>query len=596
MAYTIIEVANTHGGDIKYVKDLISQFSSFKENFGIKFQPLHPDKLATKDFEWHSVYQELLFDSLEWDEIINLAKETKDIWLDIFDEYGVQILEENHSKIYGIKLQVSVLFNYAVLNGLSKVDLSNKKLIINVASLDLDEIAYFLKKYEESLNPEEIMIEVGFQGYPTLLQDSGISKISKVKNTFSKKIVFADHIDRESDYAIWLPALAIASGADIVEKHVLLENAETKYDMYSSLGISQFTKMIEIVNNYEELLSAEFINDRELLYLEKSIMKPILKEVKEKGEYLSIEEDFEFKRSGKNGLNSKQIKDLISDFHILSVSKNKGETLQREDFKKANIATIIACRLKSTRLKEKALLKIGDLTSVELCIKNACKFENVNNVILATSNLESDLPLKDFTYNESVIFHQGDADDVIQRYLDITRKLRVDVVIRVTADCPFIDNEICEILLKSHFENGADYTAARDAAVGTNIEIINVQALEEVKRHFPSADYSEYMTWYFVNNSEHFKINLVDLPNHLIRSYRLTLDYDEDLTLFNKINDNLSSGGSYNIRDIFNLLDANSELPEINSHIQLKYKTDQNLIDTLNVKTKINGLLTHKSL
>lgn len=590
MAYTIIEVANTHGGDIKYIKELVSQFSSFKENYGIKFQPLHPDKLATKDFEWHSVYQQLLFDSLEWNDIINLAKETKDVWLDIFDEYGVQILEENHSNIYGVKLQVSVLFNYAVLNALSKVDLSQKKLILNVASLDLNEIEYFLNKYEESLNPEEILLEVGFQGYPTLLQDSGISKISKVKNTFSKRIVFADHVDRESDYAVWLPALAIASGADIVEKHVLLDNAETKYDMYSSLGISQFEKMIEVINNYEDLLKAEFINDRELLYLEKSIMKPLLKEAKEKGQYLSIEEDFEFKRSGKNGLNSKQIKDLVSDFHVLSVSKSKGETLQREDFKKASIAVIIACRLKSTRLKEKALLKIGDLTSVELCIKNACKFENVNNVILATSNLDSDLPLKDYTYNESVIFHRGDAEDVIQRYLDITRKLKIDVVIRVTADCPFIDNEICEMLLKSHFDNGADYTAARHAAVGTNIEIINVQALEKVKSHFPSADYSEYMTWYFINNPEYFKINLVDLPEHLVRDYRLTLDYDEDIVLFNKIHENLASIGNYTIKDIFNLLDTNSELPTINSHIQLKYKTDQGLIDTLNSKTKIKAL------
>jgi spore coat polysaccharide biosynthesis protein SpsF (cytidylyltransferase family)/sialic acid synthase SpsE len=590
MAYTIIEVANTHGGDLNYIKELVAQFAQYKDHFGIKFQPLHPDKLATKDFEWYPVYQQLLFESKEWKEIINLATETKSVWLDIFDEYGVQILEENHTKIYGIKLQVSVLFNYAVLNALSKVDLSQKKLILNVASLELNEIAYFLNKYEESLNPEEILLEVGFQGYPTLLQDSGISKISKVKNAFSKRIVFADHVDRESDYAIWLPALAIASGADIVEKHVLLENAETKYDMYSSLGISQFTKMIEVINDYEELLKAEFINDREVLYLEKSIMKPLLKGAKERGQYLSIEEDFEFKRSGKNGLNSKQIKDLVSDFHVLSVSKNKGETLQREDFKKASIAAIIACRLKSTRLKEKALLKIGDLTSVELCIKNACKFENVNNVILATSNLESDLPLKDYTYNESVIFHQGDPEDVIQRYLDITRKLKIDVVIRVTADCPFIDNEICEILLKSHFETGADYTAARHAAVGTNIEIINVQALEKVKSHFPSADYSEYMTWYFINNPEYFKINLVDLPEHLVRDYRLTLDYDEDIVLFNKIHENLASIGNYTIRDIFNLLDKNSDLPAINGHIKLKYKTDQGLIDTLNSKTKIKAV------
>ena len=34
---------------------------------------------------------------------------------------------------------------------------------------------------------------------------------------------------------------------------------------------------------------------------------------------------------------------------------------QPEDFKKANIASIIACRLKSSRLPKKAVLKIGEL-------------------------------------------------------------------------------------------------------------------------------------------------------------------------------------------------------------------------------------------
>lgn len=589
MSYTIIEVANTHGGDVTYLKELILQFSDFKENFGIKFQPLHPDKLATKDFEWYPVYQALMFDTVQWKDIINLAGDTKDIWLDIFDEYGVQILKENLPNIYGIKLQVSVLFNYSVLKALSKLDLTQKKLIINVASLEIDDIKYFLTQYEENLKTEEILIEVGFQGYPTILEDSGISKIKKIKNAFSKRVVFADHVDRESEYAIWLPVLAIASGADIVEKHVLLEKAETKYDKYSSLGISEFKKMVDGIKNYEELLKADFINNRERLYLEKSIMKPLLRLSKAKGKYLSIEDDFIFKRSGKNGLNSKQIKDLLTEFHILSVAKNEGDSLFLTDFKKANIAVIIAGRLKSTRLKEKALLKIGDLSSVEFCIRNACKFKNVNNVILATSDLDSDLPLKNHTYNESVIFHQGDADDVIQRYLDITKKLNIDVVIRVTADCPFIDDEICQVLLKSHFESGADYTTGKDLAVGTNLEIINVEALERVKSFFPSADYSEYMTWYFTNNTDYFKINVVEFPNELVRDYRLTLDYHEDIILFNKIHEELAHLPNYNLRDIFNLLDEKPELPKINGHIKLKYKADQNLIDTLNTHTKIRS-------
>jgi spore coat polysaccharide biosynthesis protein SpsF (cytidylyltransferase family)/sialic acid synthase SpsE len=585
----IIEIANTHGGDINYITELIGQFEKFKD-FGIKFQPLHPDKLATPNFAGYPIYQELLFKPEEWSALISIANTSKNVWLDIFDEYGVQILKENYNAVYGIKLQVSVLFNAAVIKELSTLNLSGKKLILNIAALELHEIEYFLKKFESDLNPSEIFLEVGFQGYPTQLLDSGISKIQTIKENFGKKIVFADHIDRESKYAIWMPAMAMASGADIIEKHVLLDSRETKYDKYSSLDIAQFEEMIEIIINFSELNEAGFINERERNYLKNSIMKPILKSDKMKGQLLSVSDDFHYKRSGLNGLNSKEISDRIANFHILSVNKKEGDTLLATDFKKANIALISACRLKSSRLKEKALLNIGDLTSVEFSLKNACRFTNVNHVILATSTLDSDSPLENHTYSDSVIFHRGDPDDVIQRYLDITRVLKIDVVIRVTADNPYLDEEICQILLKSHFESGADYTTGAKGCIGTNFEIISVQALETIKNHFPNADYSEYMTWYFMNNKAHFKINLVDLPEIYVRDYRLTLDYEDDLTLFNQIHEKLAHIPDYTLKDVITLLDSDPELVKINQHINPAYMVDQKLIDTLNEKTKIKSL------
>lgn len=585
MNYVIIEVANTHGGDVDYLYKLIEEYEDCKDGFGIKFQPLHPDELATPDFQWYPVYQKLHFESQTWQSVISKSATTKDVWIDVFDSYGVRVITENIDKIYGIKLQVSVLYNFKIIALLSQLDLSNKKLIINVAALSIEEIDFFLNKIEISLAPEEVFIEVGFQGYPTELIDSGISKIEQIKKRFDKKIVFADHIDKNDVFATWMPVLAIASGADIIEKHVMLSNAETEYDHYSSLVKDQFSQMIYAIKEYTKLINTPFINQRETAYLSNTIMKPLLKKEKKAGESVDLMNDFDFKRSGRNGLNSKEILNLSSTFHLLNKSKLQGETLEKEDFKKANIAVIIACRLKSTRLKDKALLKIGGLTSVEYCIKNACKLSNVNHIVLATSDLPADEILKDYTYSENVIFHKGHPEDVIQRYLDVINQLKIDVVIRVTADMPFIDNEICAILLKEHFESGADYTTAKNAAVGTNLEIINTTALKKVKQYFPLADYSEYMTWYFQNNPEHFKLNFVDLPTSLVRDYRLTLDHEEDLQMFNMINGKLEPG--FGINDIYKLLDGNPDIAAINSHITLKYKTDNELINTLNEKTKI---------
>ena len=97
------------------------------------------------------------------------------------------------------------------------------------------------------------------------------------------------------------------------------------------------------------------------------------------------------------------------------------------------------------------------------------------------------------------------------------------------------------------------------------------------------------MTWYFQNNPEFFNLQFIDLPPELVRSYRLTLDYEEDLQLFNAIDQHFKSKGksTYSLIEIFEYLDAHPEISSINKDCQLKYKTDQTLIDLLNEKTKM---------
>lgn len=583
----IIEVANTHGGSKSYLFSLIDEFKQFNGH-GMKFQPLHPDRLATSDFEWYKVYQEIYFNSKEWSEIIEKTFETKKVWLDIFDTYGVEILKQNHKKIHGIKLQASILYNIHVLEALSKTDCSKLKLIVNISAIEKAAIEERLEYLQAKICPQEILLEVGFQAYPTEIKDSGLNKIRHLKNTFCNKIVFADHIDGKLSDALTLPLMASMLNADFIEKHVMHSSLETKYDHFSSINVTKYKKLVDQIKTYKGLIDQPFINQKEVDYLKNSIQKPIVSCKKNAGQGLSINEDLSFKRSGKLGLSVDELNTLLEKKYILAKDVEPNETLKREDFKKANIAVIIAGRLKSSRLKRKALLNIGEITSVERCIKSSLNLPDTNFTVLATSTKEEDQELENYTYAPQVIFHQGHPEDVIQRYLDVTDKLKVDVVIRVTADMPFVSKEITEHLLKSHFSKGADYTATKDCAVGTSPEIINVQALKKVKEHFPNADYSEYMTWYFQNNKDYFKVNIVDLPEKYVRNYRLTIDYQEDLTMLNKIQSHIDESkleGS--LIDIFNFLDNNPKVVALNDHITLKYKTDKKLIDELNSATKI---------
>ena len=64
----------------------------------------------------------------------------------------------------------------------------------------------------------------------------------------------------------------------------------------------------------------------------------------------------------------------------------------------------------------------------------------------------------------------------------------------------------------------------------------------------------------------------MDLPKSLIRNYRLTLDYEEDLKMFNKLFYLLKKKKlKNNIKNIFKVMDNNKSLVNINKSKKLVY-------------------------
>jgi N,N'-diacetyllegionaminate synthase len=352
------------------------------------------------------------------------------------------------------------------------------------------------------------------------------------------------------------------------------------------LNAKEFELMFNNINNFLKSKSGSFINSQERKYLENTIQIPILNKKLLLGDLVSIE-DVKFRRSGQTGLDFSEIINIQNKFMVLNSDLGNDLSVQSSNFKKAKIGVVIAGRLKSSRLKKKAILPINGKPSIQWCIEGCLNIANVEKVILATSTLSEDSELKKYLVEDNrMFFYQGDPDDVIKRYIGACEKYSIDVVIRVTADCPFISKNIASILLREHFNSGADYTAAKEFSVGTSCEIINVSALRRVINYLGKAEMSEYMTWYFQNNPEIFKVNIVNLPDHLIRDFRLTLDYQEDLDMFEELLAELGDNEP-STENIFKTLDLNSRISDINSHISLKYKTDKELIHTLNKRTKI---------
>ncbi|UCH92868.1 MAG: N-acetylneuraminate synthase family protein [Candidatus Aminicenantes bacterium] len=589
LPHIILETANFHCGDIASLKQAIHTFSQLEyQNIGIKFHAFKPDNVALPDFSWYPIVKNFFIAEEDWAKLIRLSVEKGfSAWLDLFCVYGVEILEKNSDKVRGIKLQPSTLDNLEITNALEKLDLSNKELIINIAGLELSEIESYINQFKK-FNSKKIILQMGFQDYPTRVEDSSLKKIDTLRAAFPGfELSYADHISGEDSFAVNFPVYAYLKGCSYIEKHVCNTRKETEYDASAALEYPGMETLLKEIQKVQQCLDTEFITANEKKYFDKSIQKPVLKKSLNKGQLVAVE-DMWFRRTDKPGMNLKELKTLQQSFFILDRKLEPLDTLTFKDFKKPGIAAIVAARMKSSRLKQKAILPIQGMSSIERCLDNCLKFTFIDEVILATSTLEEDAILKEYTLKGRTRFWQGDPEDVISRYLGACEKYGIDVIIRVTGDSPVVSPEIAEIILKSHFNTGADFTEARQFAVGTNSQVYNTEALKRVIQLIGNAEYSEHMTFYMTNNPDIFKINYVDLPKELIRDYRLTLDYPEDLEMFNQLFKKLEEQNlDSTLLNVFNVLDQNPHIIKINASRAQIYKTDPELIKLLNEKTRI---------
>lgn len=581
----IFEIANTHNGNLKKLKRSIDEILSIKyKKKAIKFQIFSPDGIATPEFKWYKVYKEITFSKNIWNLVLKYTKGLK-IYLDIFDSFGVDILSSNINRVHGIKLQASVLDNFEINSLFEKLNLKNKKLILNISGYDLKYIDKKIKFYQKIF--KEVIIQIGFQNYPTKIEDLGYSKLKTIRKIFPKnKISLADHISYKDEKSIIIPAIAIFWGVSIMEKHFCASRKNTKYDFHSSLTKFESHKLVNLIQELNKLdLHKNFILKNEKKYLDSTKQVVVAKKFLNQSKLISLN-DLTYKRSSKEGLNVYEIKNLQKKYFILKNDIDKNNIISKKDFKKAKIGILVACRLKSKRLENKALLKIGNKKSIEHCLNFCLKSKLANITILATSSLKEDDALQKIKMKNIKIF-RGEPDDVVKRFIDCSKKFKIDIIVRVTGDCPFVSPEIIDVLIQSHFEKGADFTYAEKFSIGTSVEIINLESLKTVF-NYKKFNISEYMSFYFKNNPHIFNLNKVLLPKNLIRNYRLTLDYKDDLKMFSKLIKKLKSNKKkLNIKNIFSTLDEHKSISKINLRSSVIYVEDKKFVRELNYKSQI---------
>jgi pseudaminic acid synthase len=256
--FIIAELSANHGGDIEIAKETIRAAKRTGAD-AIKLQTYTADTITLKvdapDFKisqgthWdgqylYDLYQEA---SLPWKwhkELFDLAKEEGLVCFSSpFDKTAVDLLEELGNPIYKV-----ASFEITDIPLIKYIAEKLKPVIISTGIADITDIELAIETCKNAGN-HQITILKCTSAYPALAEEANLLTIQDIKERFQVSSGLSDHT-----LGIEAPMVAVALGAQVIEKHFILDKKIGGPDAHFSLDEKEFKEMVDAVRKTEKML------------------------------------------------------------------------------------------------------------------------------------------------------------------------------------------------------------------------------------------------------------------------------------------------------------------------------------------------------
>jgi len=232
---------------------------------------------------------------------------------------------------------------------------------------------------------------------------------------------------------------------------------------------------------------------------------------------------------------------------------------------------IIQARMGSTRLPGKALTEIKGKPMLRHVVERTRRAEMVDDLVVATTINEMDQTIVSLCEAEGWLYYRGSEEDVLDRYYRAAVYYGADIIVRITSDCPLIDPEIIDSVIKVFINEKADYASntlhPRTYPRGLDVEVFSFAALKHAWEDTDPA-LREHVTPFLYRHPEKFK--LIRVAHEIdLSPMRWTVDTLDDLRLVSKIYDCLDEN-SFSWKEVLDIIKKHPRWLEINKHIKQK--------------------------
>ena len=199
---------------------------------------------------------------------------------------------------------------------------------------------------------------------------------------------------------------------------------------------------------------------------------------------------------------------------------------------KKRTVVIVQCRLSSTRLPRKAVLNLGGKTVLEwtLC---AMKKVPADRYYLAVDE-ESAAELEPVAKKCGYQFFAGAKEDVLDRFCKVIEISKAKLVVRATADNPFLFYEAAKDLIKAYYtaskeEGHIDYITFKSLPHGSGVEMFDAESLLKAAAMTQDPYDHEHVGPALYNHKDSFKSVFLDPPpKYAHPNLRTTIDTGAD--------------------------------------------------------------------
>lgn len=210
------------------------------------------------------------------------------------------------------------------------------------------------------------------------------------------------------------------------------------------------------------------------------------------------------------------------------------------------IGIIIQARTGSSRFPRKIYEDLNGKYTLQRVLEGCTKSKLANLIVLAmpeydeaefTDRLTSG-QFKDCVDNRFRTYF-GSSDDLVDRYYQAAQRGQIDLIVRVTADCPLIQADIIDKMLIEYLRKGHNGFMGNNECIGpvpypdgTDVEIFPFWMLADVHMNVKDPSDREHVTPYMYRDRTRYNVyefhNKVPNPVISMKFQGFSFDTDKD--------------------------------------------------------------------